>query len=638
MIEISFLLALHFITFLYGIGLMRCLVRKEDIQKDWPIVFSLGYALLAVLVTLAYSWGANISWIAYGIIAGGLVFGVFGIPHLKFISEKVGSSFVGYVLIAILLLLPKFTGGDQFSLFQGNIYDHFNYLTSSLVYSLYDHSTIQSASIAEFLVDPLMIVPQSSLETRPAVMLLFSALGSLFGGKYLELAYVYNIFFLLQVVLLIAWSSRLLGVNFKTGLLIGLIFCGGFWGQMIFDMNAWSHLAALPLLVLFVSLSLKQLSNPEENTLTPFALISISVAGGLYLYPEATIFLGFGIGILTLIQIRSRYSVFQKLALAGLIAVGVAILDYQSTLLFLMNQILFSLGETPDWYQYYFSFLFGNDGIPEALKTSIQNRDFDLGFLIGLLRELLDAIPGIMGLFFLTPSMDMQSWNAWILVLLVNGFIIGLWIFFVKELLGWLRRKCDTGIILPSQWLGYIIIQLGVIGILVITNNIWVATKGWLYLIPFLMLLFLVPFFSGKKQNTTGKILLMIFIISQLTFAGIRPFAASVEGGIHYRFKPYPGSLPQAEKDHYSWSIETVTKVTQDCELVLIPQISNPFYEHFLLLVLRQNQIAFQKTASVNLYYGESEDIGKMGTKTPDCLLQLDSEQGRIGVKISQNF
>jgi hypothetical protein len=173
MLEISFLIALHFITFLYGIGLMRWLVKKEDIQKDWPIVFSLGYALLAVLVTLAYSWGANISWIAYGIIAGGLVFGVLGIPHLKFISVKVESSLVGYVLIAILLLLPKFTGGDQFSLFQGNIYDHFNYLTSSLVYSLYDHSTIQSASIAEFLVDPLMIVPKSNLESRPAVMILF---------------------------------------------------------------------------------------------------------------------------------------------------------------------------------------------------------------------------------------------------------------------------------------------------------------------------------------------------------------------------------------------------------------------------------------------------------------------------------
>ena len=152
------------------------------------------------------------------------------------------------------------------------------------------------------------------------------------------------------------------------------------------------------------------------------------------------------------------------------------------------------------------------------------------------------------------------------------------------------------------------------------------------------MLLFLVPFFSGNKQNTTGKILLMIFIISQLTFAGIRPFAASVEGGIHYRFKPYPGSLPQAEKDNYSWSIETVTEVTQGCKIVFVPQISNPFYEHFLMLVLRQNKVAFQKTTSVNLYYGESEDIGKMATKRPDCVLQLNSEQGLIGVSISQNF
>ena len=61
MIEISFLLALHFITFLYGIGLMRFLVRQEDIQNNWAIVFSLGYALLAILVTLTYALGINIS-------------------------------------------------------------------------------------------------------------------------------------------------------------------------------------------------------------------------------------------------------------------------------------------------------------------------------------------------------------------------------------------------------------------------------------------------------------------------------------------------------------------------------------------------------------------------------------------------
>ena len=638
MLEISFLFALHIITFLYGIGLMRWLVREEDIQNDWPLVFSLGYALLAFLVTIAYSWGAEIYWISFGIIAGSIGFGLLGIPNLKFISGKVGWGIAGYILIAVLLLLPKFTGGDQFSLFQGNIYDHFNYLTSALVYSLYDYGTLQSATHNAFLVDPLMIIPQFNLGSRPAVMILFSVFGNLFSGKYLELAYVYNLFFLLQVVLLITWSSRFLGVKFKTGLLIGLIFCGGFWGQMIFDMNAWSHLATIPLLVLFVSLSLKQLSNPGDNALTPFALISFSVAGGLFLYPEATVFLGTGIGILTLIQIRSRVSVFQKLAIAGLVAVVVAILDYQSTLLFLVNQIRFASGETPGWYQYYFSFLFGNDGISEALKTSIQNRVFDLNFFQVLLVELLDVIPGIMGLFFLTPSTDMQSWNAWLSRLLVNGFIIVLWIFFAKELLRWLREKYNVGKIMPSQWLGYIIIQLGVIGILVLTNKIWAATKGWLYLIPFLMLLFLVPFFSGNKRNTAGKILLTIFIISQLTFAGIRPFAASAEGGIHYRFKPYPGSLPQAEKDRYSWSIETVTQVTQNCTLVLIPQISNPFYEHFLMLVLRQNQIAFLKTAPVNSYYGESEEIGKMQTKTPDCVLQLDIEQGQIGVNISQNF
>ena len=94
--------------------------------------------------------------------------------------------------------MPKYTGGDQFSLFQGNIYDHFNYLTSALVYSVYDYQTLHTATSDSFLSDPLMIVPQSNLESRPAVMVLFSVFGYLFGGKYLELAYVYNLFFLLQ--------------------------------------------------------------------------------------------------------------------------------------------------------------------------------------------------------------------------------------------------------------------------------------------------------------------------------------------------------------------------------------------------------------------------------------------------------
>ena len=165
-------------------------------------------------------------------------------------------------------------------------------------------------------------------------------------------------------------------------------------------------------------------------------LISISVACCLYLYPESTIFLSFGIGILTLIQIRTRYSVFQKLALAGLLAVCVAILDYKNTLLFLVNQLRHHLQLQPGWHQYYFSFLFGNDGISEALKTSIQNRVFDLNFFQVLLGELLDVIPGIMGLFFLTPSTDIQSWNALLLRLLVNLFIIGLWIFLQKNYCG----------------------------------------------------------------------------------------------------------------------------------------------------------------------------------------------------------
>ena len=110
-----------------------------------------------------------------------------------------------------------------------------------------------------------------------------------------------------------------------------------------------------------------------------------------------------------------------------------------------------------------------------------------------------------MGLFFLTPSIEMQTWNAWLLRLLINGFIIALWIFYVKELMRWIREKPKSGEIMPLHFLGYLTIQLIIIGFLVINHQIWAATKGWLYVIPFLMLIFFVPFFTRKKQKNAGN-------------------------------------------------------------------------------------------------------------------------------------
>ena len=170
-----------------------------------------------------------------------------------------------------------------------------------------------------------------------------------------------------------------------------------------------------------------------------------------------------------------------------------------------------------------------------------------------------------------------------------------------------------------------------------IFNKIWAATKGWLYVIPLLMLIFFVPFFTGEKIKNAVKFFLAVFITFQLGFAVIRPFAATANGGIHYSFKPYPGSLPQAEKDNYSWDIEAVEQSASNCHSVLIPQISNPFYEHFLMLVFRQNQISFQKTTPVNRYYGESMDIGQMHNFKTDCILKLDSSQSLTSISISKS-
>ena len=55
------------------------------------------------------------------------------------------------------------------------------------------------------------------------------------------------------------------------------------------------------------------------------------------------------------------------------------------------------------------------------------------------------------------------------------------------------------------------------------------------------------------------------------------------------------------------------------------------------MLVLSQNRINFQKTTPVNLYYGESADIGQMHRNKMNCILKLDSNQPLINVSKVKN-
>ena len=168
-------------------------------------------------------------------------------------------------------------------------------------------------------------------------------------------------------------------------------------------------------------------------------------------------------------------------------------------------------------------------------STGATNVNRVLGVKPGIIVLILDILKGLIPILILRIFLD----NEIIAILASCSIVIGLCFPLYLKFKG--GKGVATGfgsvilhlpiiivVLIPSLPIIYIskYVSLGsVIGsflsiililYLVLTNNIWAATKGWLYLIPFLMLLFLVPFFSGNKQNIAGKILLTIFYLKKI--------------------------------------------------------------------------------------------------------------------------
>jgi hypothetical protein len=114
---------------------------------------------------------------------------------------------------------------------------------------------------------------------------------------------VYFQFFSLGVLWLMA--RELIPDRPLMSLLLCLFIVGGFWGQYILDINAWSEEAALPLLLTVLLMVIRLFGHQQfaldrsSSALPVFALV---VIGAFYFYPEATMFylpgiaVGLGVG------------------------------------------------------------------------------------------------------------------------------------------------------------------------------------------------------------------------------------------------------------------------------------------------------------------------------------------------------
>src|SRR4051794_1065096 len=171
-----------------------------------------GFALMGVLSTVLYTAGLNGRQQYFLFVALGAAASL----SLLLWRRRTGFRFGGGGLIAAalaawaavigLLLAGKAIGGYRYFVFQGNHWDHLNYLTNAALYAREDYKTVVDAVLGRTLgiltpaldANPIATIAPLCYENRPGVTLVLSALSAAPGwpqGTRIEAtAFVYLCF------------------------------------------------------------------------------------------------------------------------------------------------------------------------------------------------------------------------------------------------------------------------------------------------------------------------------------------------------------------------------------------------------------------------------------------------------------
>jgi len=580
MIQLGFFLFLA--LFFYGIGApFLHLLRAESDSMAFSLPSGVGLVLATVAVTLFYKFGGDLHsffWISCLIAT---VFLLFYIAYrwrglLSTLSSH-RLELVAAIVFALLVWLPAIIGGEQFTIFQGNHHDTFNYLEAAATYREMPYQTIVHSEPVSFLRLGLFPYAKDILAWRPEAEILYGALSELSPGNFLRLHYIFLIYFqFLSFCTVQALAVELLPSRklIATGLAFALV--GGFWGQYIVDINAWSQIAAMPLVVLSFVLLIRLFPSdrrqqtvqlPPRETL----LYALSWLGIFYLYPEAAGFLLPG-HLCCLFWGIYRYCLRSSWRFIGALAVIGAVLlipVFKSNVLFLSRQSAVSVAGV-NWWIYFQAFLFGNDGI---------NPDF--------FANTSDFLAGIFGIYFITPTIGMLPLIANALRVIPLAIAALFLIHLARNSLAWKGNSwsltwCFAGVSLTMTLLFCLLGQY------------WSAGKAF----SFVAYLILLPLFASvfrlsiPKRWSWGRIerLGASFLLAlQLGFLSYRPMAVHQPFGVQYPF-PYPAVQDPKLKmlvNFADWSFLHDLRTT---DLVSI-QIDDPWIQSFARMLLISNHI-----------------------------------------------
>jgi hypothetical protein len=634
------------------LGLGYPLARKLGPSVVWPALaaWPLGLAIFAVLTVVLYAWGLRLESvvkICIGLAIPGVVLVVRdGLRSSR--KRSHGAFLVALVIATLLVLLPKWLGPPEFSVFQANVADQLGYLSGAWMALHYDYPTIRNMDFETRLAAGFGVSMHVWITLRPAAALMLGGFASAVDQPVLVTSYAYlaalqlcmffaSLFVLRNVIEL----SNALSVFLALGVTVG------FFLQYAFDTNAWSALAALSLLTLYAGLFILGLATDapgDSNRVARgvlgeagfFGSMFVCLAGFWYIYPEMLSLaaaISAPIAAYQFFMSADRGYFLRRLFLVVLAAGGaiaLCALAWPMTVGFVLQQARFladpsNAAEMADWWKVTHRYLFGFDiDWNAAFDFIVIWHRSHLGFLYHLFSIVTSFLAGILGVYFLLPE------HAWIGFRIVwkLGLLVALAGLLGFSLWGLLRASGEPRQRLQRALFAGVLGGLALIGGLLLVGQIYAATKALTWLSPVLILALIGSLLSDKRIPNLIKVVALSYVGIQVGFGGYRSYAAARDiYGNHYR-APYP--LDLGRKLFYRWDYAGLQAALKGCSRVSV-DIDDVYHEQFVEMVLADTGIRWSSRNPVSGFERRGREGIQKQIDNPDCVVTTQARDIQPG-------
>jgi hypothetical protein len=417
----------------------------------------------------------------------------------------------GFLIVAIIVVLPMVVGGFQFTLFRGNAEDSFNYMSMAAYLDHVPFSWQNSALYSDVLLKNQsykFILSNQLLAYRwtTAAMLAFSS--RVANVPINQFEYSYSIlFFIIALGPAFVFARKLKLDNIKA-LIVALIICAGYWPQSVLDTRAFAQINSIPLMLAICCMFPLTVNQSRIEHAKEPILWGILGASLIFSYPEV-------IPLCTLSLFLFVFVLFIKKTLdsGSLLYLGKVLFilvlfclpNIHSIVSFMLTQLTYAASTSNNWHEFYYPWLYSDPilGMWGLSPFLVLKRLFAAQIFGVVIQLLLTLVGGIL--------------SGTVLIVIVIVMIL---------------KRVDHALVIAVSFVCATIIQFL---FLFLRQQWWAAGKALAFGYPFLLLL--VAVFGWRKQifsfpPTLIRVIkgsIWVWAISQMMLFGARSINARTQ-------------------------------------------------------------------------------------------------------------